>query len=300
MDTRPTKLSFLIVIISSLFCLQSCNTSNRKPDFPTSSKSVERSLDPNAVDVVFARLDKANDVAKTVESTGAELDNSFLDIRKYPGAREDTARALVAGFLLADISYLVAYNHLNEANAYFPRLNELSGRIAGVRSETILDLAEAFEGNQDNQDSLDFFLHELYHRTTSDLNAGEYNDRAVLFLTALVLENMHVNARMIDEYPADMLEEDTRTIVVLPLISALLSQEPYLEDVITLLQHGAKTPFNHNLTARLENINGYFDQLNIDQNMRDNRIDLVLPDTTFIQTRQVIASSRNWLLSQIR
>ncbi len=289
-----------VIGIVGLVTLTSCGTPTREPEVASTAAEAEISLDPNSVDIIYDRLDQLTSVASTVENSGADLDINILGLRRYRGARTDTTRAIVAGFLLSDISYLVAYNELTAASAYFPRLNDLSGRVTAVRSETLLETAEAFERNQDNQDSLALILHDVFHRTTAILGTGEYDDLSVLFITSATIENMYVNSRMIENFPEELLDEDTRSFVVLPLITSLLQQEPYLEDVIELLQLGTQTPFNQNLMRHLLSIDTHFDRLNIDESIRNNRIENVLPDTTFIRIREEIIQTRDWLRSQVR
>ena len=220
-------------------------------------------------------------------------------MNRYPYIEDKNSQAIVSGMMLVDISFLVAYGETAKAEAYFDKLNSLSGNFTNTREETIEQTTQSFSASLENSDSLNLLINSIYDRVTLPLSLGDYNECAVIFLSAVVLENMRVNSLAIDQYPQDMLEVDKRSIIVLPLLKTFMDQESNLEETIAILNEGPDTPFHQNLLVRLQNVNEKFDQLTIHENLRNNRIDLVLPDSTLAQVRNEIYDTRQWMYDMI-
>ena len=289
------KYSFLGILLLTA----SCETATKESENASLQNEESVPITPHAIDNIFSRITGATLVARQIEASGSEIDFTRFGMNRYPYIEDKNSQAIVSGMMLVDISFLVAYGETDKAEAYFDKLNSLSGNFTNTREETIEQTTQSFSASLENSDSLNRLINSIYDRVTLPLSLGDYNEYAVIFLSAVVLENMRVNSLAIDQYPQDMLEVDKRSIIVLPLLKTFMDQESNLAETIAILNEGPDTPFHQNLLVRLQNVNEKFDQLTIHENLRNNRIDLVLPDSTLAQVRNEIYDTRQWMYDMI-
>ncbi|MCA6073552.1 hypothetical protein [Fulvivirga sedimenti] len=287
-------IGLLIITAFSLFSGCDVSTSEReKPETESLNK------DRETIELIFGRLPHPNVISSKLEASGTDFDWTFLGIGNYPRPERDTLRAILSGILLSDVSYFIAFDQGDLEKPYFERLNILSGNMCQISKDEQDLLNSAFSASINRRDSLQFLLDQIYFRTTKSLQNGSKNDLSTLFAVASVTENLFITTSLINSYPNDILAEDSRSIILLPLIRTLLEQEPYLEDAMLLLEQGSQSSLGSNLLEHLRIVDSQFDQLNVEENLRNRRVDLVMADSTFIKMRKEIVNARMILYEEL-
>ncbi len=287
------KYLFISLILASF--LYGCSSSSTESEIPESTETT-MSQEREEIDLIYNRLPQPGIISRRLEETGTDFDWSFLNIGDYPQPAGDTSSAILSGMLTADVSYFIAFDQGQFENTYYERLNMLSGDMCGIPRDEIQVMNHSFRENGNRRDSLLYFLNSIYKRTTESLQSGNEGHLAILYTISNVIENMYINASLINNYPDNLLAEDSRAIIIIPLVRSLLEQEPNLEDAILLLSQGEdKTAFTSGLKTELAQLDRNYDLLNIDGSLRERRADLLMADTTFQQLRGKIGNIREML-----
>ncbi|MEJ2005847.1 MAG: hypothetical protein P8X57_13020 [Cyclobacteriaceae bacterium] len=291
-------LRYIILFLGSACLFQGCSQSPHETE-EALENSTDMSADRDEIDVIYGRLPEPGVIASRLEATGTDFDWSFLKIGDYPRPESDTSQAIISGMLTADVGYFILFDQADFETPYYNELNMLSGEMCNIPRDELEQLNIAFSANQNRRDSLIQILNTIYSRTTHSLEQGNEGHLAILYTVSNLTENMFITASLIDNYPKDLLAEDSRSIIIIPLVRTLLEQEPNLEDALLLLNRGMdENSFSTTLKNELEYLNRNYDLLNIAESLRNRRADLLMSDTTFQQLRQKIGKIRNILLEK--
>ncbi len=286
-------ITFIIFLM--LVVLNACDVSTSEREKPAGTDQQTLNKDRETIDLIFGRLPHPDKISTKLEATGTDFDWSFLNIRNYPSPETDTLRAILSGILMSDVSYFIAFDQGDFEKPYFERLNNLSGTMCRISKDQQDLLTTAFNESVNRRDSLLILLDKIYARTTQSLQKGNKNDLSTLFAVSSVTENLFITTSLINNYPNDILAEDSRSIILIPMIRTLLEQEPYLEDAMLLIELGSMSSLGLELFEQLRVIDTQFDRLNIDENLRNRRVDLVMRDSTFNTMRREIIKAREIL-----
>lgn len=293
-----TQNRLAVSLLAGILLWSSCDPSDSEKSRQQDGNAV--ALGNESVQVIFSRLPHPSVLPAQLERTGTDFDWEFLLLKEYPGSPRDTASAILSGLLTADVAYFIAFDQSGFDSPYFSRLNGLSGEMCRIPKNDIESLNKAFEESVNRRDSLQQLLGSVYMRTTESLQKGNNGDYAILFATSYVIENLFITSSLIDNYPDDMLAEDSRSLIIIPLVRLLLEQESNLEDGIKLIQEIPDTDIGNDLLTHMQTIDGYFDRLSIEEDLRNRRADLVMANSTFKALREEISKTRNVILTGIR
>jgi len=294
---RAWKSTSILTWFFLLFLAGSCSVNTEETERPD-GMNTSLNTDREEIDKIGGRVPKPGVITQRLEETGTDFDWSFLQIRDYPRPENDTSQAILSGILTADVGYFISFDQSDFENPYYERLNLLSGEMCRIPRDDLDELNRAFEERGDRRDSLIQLLNTIYDRTTQSLQRGNKGNLAILYTTSDVAEKMFITASLIDNYPKDLLAEDSRAIIIIPLVRTLLEQEPHLEDAILLLEQGKPNGFSTRLKRALQDLDQRFDMLNIDEDLRQRRADLLMADTTFQGLREQIKHVRSMLLEK--
>jgi len=140
---------------------------------------------------------------------------------------------------------------------------------------------------------LAYLLNETINNTENYLKDDNRNKLAALVITGSFVEGLYISTELIKTYPKDILPEDSRNLVLTPLIRVVLEQEKAVEDVIKMLQSIDQTEPVAGLLEQFEALNENYEALNIEEQIKNNRADLVLTDETLTEITTQVASMRN-------
>jgi hypothetical protein len=255
-------------------------------------KQAEESLKDQIKDVVY-NIPSPTEIPYLLEATGAEFNPSLINDRKKVdqyASRNDKA-ALNLGVYAADIGYLSSYDKTQEAIDYLNATKTLADNL-GVIGTFDADILKKFEANISNKDSLASLLNETVQKTDKYLKDDNRNKLASLMVTGSFIEGLYISTGMIKSYPKNILPDDARNLVLTPLMRVVLEQQKSVGELIKMLSTVEQSEPVNTLVADLTALDASYRALNIDEQIKNNRADLVLSDKNLAEVTRLVEKLR--------
>jgi len=287
-----TRLSALFLSLLITLVLWSCGTSKKDENSSDEFKQAEESLKDQIKDVVY-NIPSPTEIPYLLEATGAEFNPSLINDRKKVdsyAARNDKA-ALNLGVYAADIGYLTSYDKTQEAIDYLNATKTLADNL-GVIGSFDADILKKFEANIANRDSLAGLLNETVQKTDRYLKDDNRNKLASLMVTGSFVEGLYISTGLIKSYPKNILPDDARNLVLTPLMRVVLQQEKSVSELLSMLSTVEQTDPVTTIVADLTALDASYRALNIDEQIKNNRADLILSDKNLVDITNIVEKMR--------
>jgi len=286
------SISFSLLLA---FTIASCGSQKKeeKADSSEEFEQAESDLKEQIQEVVY-EIPSPSEIPFLLEATGAEFNGTLINDRNMAdeyASRNDKA-SLNLGVYAADIGYLVSYDKVQEALNYMTSAKKLADEL-GVTGSFDAALIKRFENNLSRKDSLAYLLNSTINNTEKYLKDDNRNRLAALTITGSFVEGLYISTELIKTYPKDILPDDSRNLVLTPLIRVVLEQEKSVEDLVNMLETVEKSSPVDQLLTGLKELNENYKSLNIEEQIKNNRADLVLTDQTLIDITTKVAEIRN-------
>jgi hypothetical protein len=287
------RLSLYLLTIATISLLASCGSSTKKEDQNSDEfKQAEESLNSQIKDIIY-NIPSPYEIPYILQATGAEYNQSLLNDRKKVDqylTRADKA-ALNLGIYSADIGYLISYDKTQEAIDYLTSAKKLADNL-GVIGTFDVDVLKKFESNISNKDSLAALINEAVQKTDKYLKNDSRNKLAALLITGSFIEGLSISTGLIKTYPKNLLKEDQRNLILTPLMRVVLEQEKSVDELAKMLSSVEQTEPITAIQADLSALQASYRALNIDEQIKNNRSDLVLTDKNLLEITKIIEKMR--------
>lgn len=224
----------------ALFLLAfSCTTPEKAKEEAAAAEfeAAEKELE-SEIDKMIHDLPSPSEVPFLLQATGAdfrsEFVNSLAKVESYLTSNDKSALNL--GVYATDVGYLSSYDQSQEALDYMESCQKLADKI-GIASAFDMTLLARFEKNIGNSDSLASIVNDAVMLAEQRLEAGDRLTMAALVLAGSFIEGLYISSQVIEEYPADLLDEANRDLILEPLMKVMLDQKLALLDLISVLKH---------------------------------------------------------------
>jgi hypothetical protein len=286
---RLIYFSFSIAVGLSL---TSCGSSSDKQKNPDEFSAAEDSLKQQIEEVVY-NIPSPSEIPYLLQSTGAEFNESLLNSRdkvdQY-ASRNDKA-ALNLGVYAADIGYLSSYDKTQEAIDYLNACKTLSDNL-GVAATFDAELLKKFEENISNKDSLTRVLDKAIKKTETFLTDGKRNKLSALIISGSFIEGLYISTGLVKSYPKNLLPDDKRNQVLTPLMRIILQQKKSVSELLKMLKTVDQTDPVVAIVSDLTLLDKAFSELNIEEQIANNRGDLVLTDKNLVEITTIVERLR--------
>jgi hypothetical protein len=276
--------------------LASCGSSSSDKDKNSSEfKEAEQSLKEQIEEVIY-NIPSPSEIPYLLQATGAEFNESLVNPRtkvdQY-ASRTDKA-ALNLGVYAADIGYLSSYDKTQEAIDYLNSTKTLADNL-GVIGSFDVEVLQKFEANISNKDSLTRLLDRTIKKTESYLADDNRNKLSALVVTGSFVEGLYISTGLIKSYPKDLLPDDKRNLVLTPLIRVVLEQKKSVSDLLKMLTSSSveQTEPVTSIVADLKALETAYAELNIEEQIRNNKANMVLTDKNLIEITNIVEKMRN-------
>ena len=288
--THPTNLVFSTLIAIGL---ASCGSSSSDKDKNSSEfKEAEESLKEQIEDVIY-NIPPPSEIPYLLQATGAEFNESLVNPRtkvdQY-ASRTDKA-ALNLGVYAADIGYLSSYDKTQEAIDYLNSTKTLADNL-GIIGSFDVEILQKFEANISNKDSLTHLLDRTIKKAENYLADDNRNKLSALVVTGSFVEGLYIATGLIKSYPKDLLPDDARNLVLTPLIRVVLDQKKSASDLLKMLSGVEQTEPIATIVADLKSLEGAYNALNIEEQIKNNKANLVLTDKNLIDITTIVEKMR--------
>lgn len=293
-STMNFKRSIYLVLSAFLMvALASCGSSNSDKEKDSDEfKDAEKSLENQIKDVVY-NIPSPTEIPYLLQATGADFNPTLVNpkskFNQYT-THSDKA-ALNLGVYSADIGYLTSYEKAQEAIDYLNACKTLADGL-GVIGTFDLDILRRFEANITNKDSLTYLLDETIKQTDKFLKDDSRNKLAALVVTGSFVEGLYISTGLIKTYPKDILPADARTAVLGPVIRVVLQQRESVSDLLKMLSAVEQTGPVSSIISDLKDLEKAYGSLNIEENLKNNRADLVLNDKALTEVTAIVERLR--------
>jgi hypothetical protein len=290
---KLNRLSSYLIAFATAFLLGSCGSSTKENSQNSDEfKQAEESLKDQIKDVVY-NIPSPSEIPYLLQATGAEFNQSLLNDRKKVDSyltRNDKA-ALNLGSYVADIGYLSSYDKTQEAIDYLGSTKKLADNL-GVLASFDVNVVKRFEANISSKDSLASLMNDAVQRTDKYLRDDSRNKLAALIITGSFVEGLYISTGLVKSYPKNLLKDDQRNLILTPLMRVILQQEKSVDELSKMLSTVEQVEPITTILADLGTLKASYRALNIDEQIKNNRSDLVLTDKNLIEITTIVEKMR--------
>ncbi len=247
-----------------------------------------------------SQMKSAPEAAAQIQATAADfnlsLTNNAAEYMSYTGDSLKAAANL--GVYLADLNYCVAYQQGASTKELFTAAHGLSKAI-GI-DQNILDfLIKRYNENIDQNDSVKTIIGELYWNSTDGLQDASKERLLGVAMAAFQIETLHLALGVIATYPKDILPDDSRIQILVPLFKMVLEQQQRIETIHAfLLTIGNEK--NENFAyydAAFKDLIDVYKRLNVNDAIANNQGSALLNDAVVNELNDKVNTIRDKIIS---
>jgi len=275
--------------------LASCGSSSSDKDKNSAEfEDAEENLKQQLEELIY-NIPSPSEIPYLLQATGAEFNESLINPRtkvdQY-ASRTDKA-ALNLGVYAADIGYLSSYDKTQQAIDYLNSTKTLADNL-GVIGSFDVEVLQKFEANISNKDSLTRLLDRTIKKTQTYLADDNRNKLSALVVTGSFIEGLYISTGLVKSYPKDLLPSDARNLVLTPIIRVILDQKKSVSDMVKMLTSTSveQTEPVTTIASDLKALEAAYASLNIEEQIRNNKANLVLSDANLIEITNIVGKIR--------
>jgi hypothetical protein len=252
----------------------------------------------------FSNMRTAKNTAAELQATGADFNASLLNdpanFSQYMGDSIKSAANL--GVYLSDLNYCVAYNQSEEVKELFNSAIALS-RELGIDSNVLAFLMTRYNENITQNDSVMNVINDLYEKSTTGLSEASHDRLLGVSMAAYQIETLHLALGAIETYPKDILPEDSRMVILIPLYKFVLDQQESIKDIHTFLRtlgdasDPGKTPNYSYYDQAFGELIDVYQRLDVDDAIANNRGPELMNDAVVSELTEKVNAIRNKIVS---
>jgi hypothetical protein len=271
-------------------CGGSSDTSNNESaEFDAAKESLKENIEG-----VIINIPSPAELPYLLQATGADFNMALINDKasadKYMSTFDKAAMNL--GVYASDIGYLSSYEQTQEALDYLQVAKQLADHL-GVVDAVDQVVLERFETNIDEKDSLYKIINGAIENVDQYLKNEARNRVAALVTTGSFVEGLFVSTELVRTYPKDLLPDDARNLILTPVIKIILDQQPSVGELIKLIDSLPPDELTKKIRTDLLTLQENYSALKIDDQIKNNRADLMLTDATLTEITATVNKMRN-------
>lgn len=258
---KANQLKLTSLALSIVVLLSSCGGGGKKEKSEEASSEFDSAKKQVAADVskILKDLPPPSEVPYLLMGAGAEFDanivNSFDKIASYQN--DKTKAALNLGVYATDIGYLSSYEKSELALDYMGECQKLAAPV-GVADAIDYGMVSRFEANMENKDSLAVVINEVMQSSGERLSELDELNSAALLLAGSWVEGVYISTNIVKNYPDD-LPEESRTLILEPLVKIVIDQKLSLNDLLQIMNDVPKSEKVNSMIAELSKVKAIYD-----------------------------------------
>lgn len=254
MKLNQLKISSL-ALASAVF-IASCGGGGQEKSGDASSEfdSAKEQI-ASDVEKVLMDLPPPSEVPYLLMAAGADFDASLVNsLDKIDSYSTDVNKAALAlGVYATDIGYLSSYEKSELALDYMGESQKLAAPV-GVADAIDYGMVARFEKNMENKDSLTAVINDVMQKASQRLSELDQLNSGALLLAGSWIEGIYISTSIVNNYPDD-LPEESRTLILEPLVKIVIDQKASLDDLMKVMNDVPGSDAVTNMKAELEKIN---------------------------------------------
>jgi len=237
-----------------------------------------------------------SEIPYMLQTTGAEFNEGLVNPKDKADqyASITNKAALNLGVYAADIGYLVSYDKTQEAIDYLNAAKSLADGL-GVIGSFDLEVLNQFEKNISNKDSLSRLLDKTVKKTEDYLKDDNRNKLSAMIVTGSFIEGLYISTGLVKSYPKDLLPDDAKNLILTPLIRVVLDQKKSVSELLTMLNAIEQAEPVTTIVADLKALEAQYAALNIEEQIKNNKANLVLSDKNLVEITNIVEKLRKYI-----
>ncbi|MGC3943292.1 MAG: hypothetical protein QM762_01930 [Chryseolinea sp.] len=284
--------TYFSLSVIGAFGLASCGSSSSDKDKNSQEFEQADSLGSHIEELAYI-IPPPSQIPYLLQLTGAEFNESLINPRAKAdqySSRTDKA-ALNLGVYAADIGYLSSYDKTQEAIDYLQSAKTLADGL-GVIGSFDVEILKQFEANISNKDSLTHLLDRTIKKTQTYLVDDDRNKLSAMVITGSFIEGLYIATGVVKSYPKD-LPDDAKNTILTPLIRIVLDQRKSVSEVNKMLASiPEKAEAVPALAEDLKALEAQYAALNIEEQIKNNKANLVLSDKNLVEITNIVERIR--------
>lgn len=294
------KISNLLLILVVSMLIFACQSKDSKD-----KAQIEKDAKPlmEAKQNLMPNLPPPNEYAAILHSTGAEFNPLILnDVDNMPGYLDRREKAVAnLGVYFFDLGYSVAYQQRDYVDKYYDVCHKLAIEL-GIEKSFMEVIMLRFEENIDKNDSLKAYFRQSYRKASNSIGATEAEKSyyRTIFLAGFYIEGLYNMLEKIESYPKDILPDDQRFLILMPLARRILAQEKNLKTLAEMLELDYTDADNDEYYATsLRNLINTYEKLEVDDKIANNQGAELLNDAVMIELMAQVDAIRSNIVKQL-
>ena len=111
-------------------------------------------------------------------------------------------------------------------------------------------------------------------------------------MTGSFVEGLYIATGLVKSYPKDLLPDDSRNLVLTPIIRVVLDQKKSVSDLVKMLSSVDQTEPVTTIVSDLKALEAAYNGLNIEEQIKNNKANLVLSDKNLIEVTTIVEKMR--------
>jgi soluble cytochrome b562 len=273
----------LLLLFSFLVIAGSCGDGNKSAEESEESGAVDEN-EVIAMDIhkIAEELPSPTEVPQNIERIGAAYHPEIInELEKMTSYLSDQDKAsLNLGVYAADISYLIAYDRVDESVEHVEACLELSNFL-GVKTAFSEELVQNYRAAAGNHEKLVELLNKSILDMDYQLEESDDLKNAALVLTGSFVEGLYIALGVVKTYHSNKFNKSEKDKMLEPLLKLVLAQEKALEDVIQMLKD---VPFDDTVALMITELgilkNLFKGDLQLIKESIENNPDFVITEDT--------------------
>lgn len=291
MNLKQPIYFFLCALLAAglASCASSSEDKNKNSDeFDEAGESLKQQIE----EVVY-NIPSPSEIPYLLQATGAEFNQTLVNPRQKVDSYTtlNHKAALNLGVYVADIGYLTSYDKTQEAIDYLGSCKTLADNL-GLIGTFDSELGKQFEKNISNKDSLAQLLDKTIKQAEAFLIDDNRNKLSSLVVTGSFIEGLYISTGLIKSYPKNILPEDSRNLVLTPLMRVVLEQKKAVSELLKMLKTVDQSEPIASISADIKTLEETYEKLNIEEQIKNNRADLVLSDKNLEGITKIVEKIR--------
>jgi hypothetical protein len=292
------KKLLCLILISTL--VLSCQTNK-------SSEAVQVSTSYEAErDAFFANMVSPGEASAALQATAAEFNASLMNDPKGSSsyATNDIKAAANLGVYLSDLNYSIAYKQTANTKELFSAAHDL-GKYIGLEQSLLDFLKKRYHENIEQHDSAKAVIDDLFEKSTVGFKGTEREKLVGIAMAAYQIENLHIALGIIQSYPKDMLPEDARTQILIPVFRLVLEQQKNIETIYAFLKaigdplDPEKNPNHAYYSTAFEELIAVYKKLDVNDKIANNQGLELMNDAVVQELSEKVNAIRNKIVSPV-
>ncbi len=269
------------------------DTSDESAEFDAAKEELIQKIEE-----VTYKIPTPTEVPFLIEATGADYNSELMNPKESADNYLTTfsKTAVNLGIYASDVAYLSSYGKTQESIDYLQTIKKLADHL-GVLSAVDEVAMQRFEENIDSKDSLEVLINQTVNKVDKYLKSEKRNKVAALVTAGSFVEGLYLSTTLVKTYPKDLLPEAQRNIILTPVIKIILDQRVGIAEAIKLLEAVEKDDEVDQLIQDFNGLLEAYEQLNIEEQIKNNQADLMLSDETLKSITEQVDKIRARLIA---